>query len=166
MDVLGKHKISWDAVRRLAVECHALDSAAFPLLADSILDDKIGKTRTAYEELFTERLLALAIALRTKFYQGIDATETRRFANDCGLLYNLEGNIENGPLEFTFKDVCDKIIHADSILKSVESAHDAEITNLSGTEQRRGKQVAWTLGLSVTLFTECVLNWVARKEEA
>ena len=69
MDVLGTHRVSWEAVRRLAIECHALDSAVYPLLTDSILDDKAGKNRITYEELFTEKLLALAIALRTKFYQ-------------------------------------------------------------------------------------------------
>jgi hypothetical protein len=164
VNVLGTHKVSWDAVRRLAIECHALDSAAFPLLSDSILDDKVDKTRAAYEELFTERLLAFAIALRTKFYQGVSSAETARYSRDCGLLYRLEREVEQGPVEFTFKDVCDKIIHADSIQKSVESARDAEITTLHGTEQRRGKKVAWRLGLSVTLFTECVLNWVAKHE--
>lgn len=164
MNVLGTHKVSWDSVRRLAVECHALDSAAFPLLSDSILDDKAGKTRATYEELFTEKLLTLAIALRTKFYQGIDAAETARYSLDCGLLYRIEGEVDQGPVEFNFKDVCDKIIHADSVHKSVETAHDAEITTLHGTEQRKGKKVAWRLGLSVTLFTECVLNWVAKND--
>jgi len=164
MDVLGTHKVSWDTVRRLAVECHALDSAAFPLLSDSILNDKAGKNRVAYEELFTEKLLALAIALRTKFYQGVNSAKTAYYSNDCGLLYRLEGEVEQGPVEFTFKDVCDKIIHADSIHKSVESAYEAEITRLHGTEQRRGKKVTWRLDLSVTLFTECVLNWVAKNE--
>lgn len=164
MDVLGTHKVSWDTVRRLAVECHALDSTAFPLLSDSILNDKAGKNRAAFEELFTEKLLALAIALRTKFYQGVNSTETAYYSHDCGLLYRLEGEVEQGPVEFTFKDVCDKIIHADSIHKSVESAYEAEITNLHGTEQRREKKVAWRLDLSVTLFTECVLNWVAKNE--
>ncbi|MDA8151344.1 MAG: hypothetical protein M0003_01300 [Acidithiobacillus sp.] len=164
MDVLGTHKVSWDFVRRLAVECHALDSSAFPLLSDSILDDKVGKNRSAYEELFTERLLALAIALRTKFYQGVNSAETARYSLDCGLLYRLEGEVEQGPVEFTLKDVCDKIIHADSIHKSVESAYEAEITTLQGTEQHRGKKVTWRLVLSVTLFTECVLNWVVKNE--
>ncbi len=165
MDVLGSHKVSWHAVRRLAIECHALDSAAYPLLNDSILDNKAGKNRVAYEELFTEKLLALAIALRTKFYQGVDAAETSRYANDCGLLYRLEGEGEVGPMGFTFKDVCDKIIHAQTIEKSVDTYRDAEITTLNGSELRRGKRIPWRLSLSVTLLTECILNWVAKQEE-
>lgn len=164
MDVLGTHRVSWEAVRRLAIECHALDSAAYPLLTDSILDDKAGKNRITYEELFTEKLLALAIALRMKFYQGAEHAETARYANDCGLFYKLDGTEEEGPLSFTFKDVCDKIIHADNIEKSVDTSSDAEITTLYGAEQRRGKPAPWKLGLSVTLFTECVLNWVATRE--
>lgn len=166
MDVLGAHRVSWEAVRRLAIECHALDSTAYPLLADSILNDKGGRNRVAYEELFTEKLLALAIALRTKFYQGIDPSETAYYANDCGLLYRLEGEEESGPIIFTFKDVCDKIIHAETIEKSVESSYDAEMTTLYGGERRRGKIVPWKLGLSVTLFTECILNWLATQEVA
>lgn len=164
MDLLGTHRFSWEAVRRLAIECHALDSAAYSLLADSILDDKAGKIRVVYEELFTEKLLALAIGLRVKFYQGADPAETGRFANDCGLFYKLNGEDEQGPLGFTFKDVADKIIHANNIEKSVGTSSEAEITTLYGAESRHGKPVSWKLSLSVTLFTECVLNWVAARE--
>lgn len=109
MDMLGTHRISWKTVRRLAIECHALDSAAYPLLTDSILNDKGGKNKAAYEELFSEKLLALAIALRAKFYQGINNEETAYYSNDCGLLYRFDGGREDGPFQFTFKDVCDKI---------------------------------------------------------
>lgn len=161
MDVLGSHRVTWQTVRRLAIECHALDSAAHPLLTDSILDDKGGLNRAAYEELFTEKLLAFAIALRTKFYQGVNVEETAQFSNDCGLLYEVNGEVEDGPIAFTFKDVCDKLIHADRITKSVESSNAAEITMLCG--QRQGQP--WRLDLSVTLFTECVLNWLGRMHE-
>jgi len=164
MDILGTHKVTWGAVRRLAIECHALDSSAYPLLANSILNDKTEKNRAVYEELFTEKLLALAITLRTKFYQGVDPSGTAYYANDCALLYRVEGDDEIGPISFTFKDVCDKIIHAETIEKSVGSSHDAEITTICGVENRRGQIVPWKLALSVTLFTECVLNWVATVE--
>ena len=76
MNVLGTYRVSWEAVRRLAIECHALDSTAHRLLIDTTLDDTVGKNRIAYEELVTEKLLALAIALRMKFYQGEDPAET------------------------------------------------------------------------------------------
>lgn len=164
MDILGTHKVSWETVRRLSIECHALDSAAYPLFTDSILNDKTAKNRATFEELFTEKLLALAIALRAKFYQGLDYKETSYYANDCGLLYKIDGEKEDGPFEFTFKDVCDKIIHADKIEKFVGSSHEAEITTFYGAELRGRKKVPWKLGLSVTLFTECVLNWIAKKE--
>lgn len=163
MEILGTHKVSWDTVRRLAIECHALDSSAYPLLTDSILNDKAGKNRSAYEELFTEKLLALAIALRAKFYQGVNAEETAYYSNDCGLLYRVDGDREDGPIKFTFKDVCDKIIHADKIEKFVGTSYDAEITTFYGSERRKGKSIPWNLGLSVTLFTECILNWLSDK---
>ncbi len=165
MQVLGSHKVSLEAVRRLAIECHALDSVAYSLLSDSIHQDANGRTRAAYEELLTERLLTLAIALRTKFYQGMDVTATARYANDCGLLYHHEGEREEGPLSFTLKDVCDKIIHADRISKSLGCLHEAKITELFGTVSIKGKKKQWSLSLSVTLLTEGILNWVAVNEE-
>lgn len=160
MQVLGTHKVSWDSVRRLAIECHALDAAAFPLLNDSVLNDKAGKIKTIYEELLTERLLALAIALRTRFYQGVDPESTKRYSNDCGLLYTAEFAFEDGPHEFSFKDICDKIVHADCVVKSVQTDRDAEITTFIGRQKRNGKFVGWRLALSVTLFSECLLNWI------
>ena len=164
MNVLGTYRVSWEAVRRLAIECHALDSTAHPLLIDSILDDKVGKNLIAWEELFSEKLLALVIALRIKFYQGADPAKTASYANACGLLYRIDGENEVGPVNFTFKDVCDKIIHADHFERSIGTSSDVEFTNLFGTEQRGGKSVLWHLGLSITLFAQSVLNWIAIEE--
>lgn len=163
MNVLGTYRVSWEAVRRLAIECHALDSTAHRLLIDTTLDDTVGKNRVAYEELVTEKLLALAIALRMKFYQGADPAETASYANGCGLLDRIDG-VKEEEVSFTFKDVCDKIIHADNIVWSIATASDAEWTDLFGAEQRGGKSVLWHLGLSVTLFAQSVLNWIATKE--
>ena len=165
MNLLGAHQVSWDSVRRFAIECHALDSSAFSLLSDSILDNKTGKTKVAYEELRTEKLLSFAIALRIKFYQGASAKETEHYARDCGLLYKLSEGHEKGPNNFTFKDICDKIIHAEKIYKCIESTHDAKITTLHGTQSISGKKIDWQLSMSVTLFTEGVLNWIEKNEK-
>jgi len=51
MDLFGTHQISLDAIRRLAVECHALDVSAVQLLIDTTIN-KPELARRTYEELF------------------------------------------------------------------------------------------------------------------
>lgn len=165
MHVLGTHRVSFDSIRRLAIECHALDRVALPLLTDATHEDMTGRTKEVYEELFTSRLLALAIAIRTKFYQGMDAKRTSKFAEHCGLLYRTSGRVADGPIPLTIKDVCDKIIHAESIAKMLDSELEAEIVELKGTEFRGRLKQEWSLGLSVALFCEGVLNWIDEHEE-
>ena len=41
----GELRVSLDSVRELAIECHALDVAAYPLLWDSTHDDKAARTK-------------------------------------------------------------------------------------------------------------------------
>ena len=79
MRLHGTHKVSLDSVRIMAINCYALDLAAYPLFMDGTHSDKEGKTMAVYEELLTSQLLALAIALRTKFYQGADPQETIKY---------------------------------------------------------------------------------------
>ena len=160
MEILGAHRVSLDSIRRVAIICIALDKLALPLIKDSTHEDTFGKTRLAYEELFTENLLQLAIALRTKFYQGIDASSTGKFVNHSGILYRTDMVDEEGTLSFTIKDVCDKIIHAESIHKVLNSSRDAELVELKGVERK----CRWELGLSVPLFCEGVLNWITQLE--
>ena len=162
MELLGTHKVSFESVRALAVQCHALDIAAYHLLSDSTHEDKSGKTKTTYEELFTFQLLALAIALRTKFYQGENHKATVRYVSHCGFLSNYKNNAEN-PLEFSFKDVCDKIIHASTVSRHLERGVQKPTTTLRG--QAQGNKFEWELSISVSLFAEAVLNWVQDVEE-
>lgn len=160
MELLGTHKVSFEAVRSLAIQCHALDLSAYHLLLDSTHTDKDGKTKVAYEEIFTNQLLALAIAVRTKFYQGIPHKTTSRYVQHCGFLYrNDKGNEES--LLFSIKDVCDKIIHAEAISRQLEQGVEKPTTTLRG----RYDKMEWELSLSISLFTEGVLNWVQDVEQ-
>lgn len=45
MDLLGQRRVSYDAIRSLAIECHAWDIAAYHLLIDSTHVDEAGKVR-------------------------------------------------------------------------------------------------------------------------
>lgn len=155
MDLLGTHKVSLAQVRRIALRCYALDLAAHPLLLDGTHDDPSGATRAAYEELFTEELLTLAIALRTKFYQGLDSSSSVSFISPCGFLYRFGKDGEASDL-FTVKDVCDKIIHATAVQKYLEGGVPAPTTTLEGAQSH----VRWQLSFSVSLFIEGLLNWL------
>ena len=159
MELTGTHRVSFDSIRRLAIECHALDLAAHPLLKDTTHSDVSGRTRVAYEELQSSKLLALAIAIRTRFYQGLHAGSTEGFVIHSGVLYQ-EGESDPENVAFTIKDVCDKIIHAETITRDLESRQSSLIADLRG---KKGK-VHWLLSFSVSLFTEGVLNWLEHSE--
>ena len=116
---------------------------------------------SAYQDLMTEKLLGLAIALRTKFYQGLDHKDTVRYVGPCGLLFKHEDNVEKN-ISFSMKDVCDKIIHADSVSRHLEDGVEKPTTSLRG----RLGGIEWELSMSVSLFTEAVLNWVQDIEDA
>lgn len=161
MDLLGTHKVSFNTVRALAIKCHALDLSAYHLLFTSTHTDKNGRSKITYEELFTSELLALAIALRTKFYQGYSHQNTSSYVSHSGLLYKFGKSAEVSE-NFSIKDVCDKIIHANSVQKYLSADDEKPTTTLSGQAQDKS---TWQLSMSVSLFTEGVLNWIDDVEE-
>ena len=163
MDLLGKHKISLANVRSMAIQCYALDVAAFPLLQGGTHTDRGGKTKEAYEELFTAQLLAFAIALRTKFYQGLDHKTTVRYIQAAGFLFK-NNSCGEKTLAFSIKDVCDKIIHADTISRYLELGISKPSTSFCGKDSRDNS--TWECAISVTLFVEGVLEWLQDVEEA
>jgi hypothetical protein len=152
MDLFGTHRISVDAICRLAVECHALDVSAVRLLIDTTLNTP-ERTRNTYEELFSEKLLSLAIVLRTKFYQGVPSKGSERFVQHSAFLLTTE---KEDIKCFTIKDVCDKIIHAESITRPLNDGTAQPMTQVRGTHQN----VPWVLHISTGLFCEGVLNWL------
>jgi hypothetical protein len=162
MELLGTHKVTFDLLRALAIQCHALDISAYHLFVDSTHADGIEKTKDTYEELFTTQLLSLAIALRTKFYQGLDHRATVTYVSHCGLFYKYKKNNEE-TIAFSLKDVCDKIIHADTITRHMENEVRLPATTFCGTDNR--DKSAWELSMSVSLFSEVVLNWIHSVED-
>ncbi len=161
MDILGAYKVSLTSIRAMAIQYHALDLSAYNLFLDGTHVGSSIKTKTIYEELVTRQLLALAIAIRTKFYQGCLNNGTEKYVVHCGFLYN-EENGKEVALTFTIKDVCDKIIHADSLHRELENGVKIPLTILKG----RGRGgVYWELSLSGSLFAEAILNWVEDLEK-
>lgn len=158
MDLFGTHRVSVDAIRRLAVECHALDVSAVRLLIETTLTTP-ERARTTYEELFSEKLLSLAVALRTKFYQGVPSKGSERFVQHSAFLLVTE---KEAIKYFTIKDVCDKVLHAESITRPLNDGTAQPVTQVRGTYQ----SVPWVLHISTGLFCEGVLNWLESIETA
>ena len=148
-------------VRTLAIECHALDLSAYELLLFPVHVDARGKTKATYDELLTSKILALAIALRTKFYQGTPYEGTHWYLEYVG---SLERERKGRKVDTTFnlKDACDKIIHADSIEREFRGQSQKPHTILSGTSQGGEK---WSLGFSLAALADSVLWWLEDVEE-
>jgi hypothetical protein len=161
MELRGKHAVSFQAVRALAIECHALDLSAYELLFFPVHNDSRGRTRATYDELLTSKMLALAIALRTKFYQGTPYEGTEMYMEGVGFLER-ERRGSTSEQKVTLKDACDKIIHADSVVRQFDGPEHKPVTVLAGTAPG---EVKWTLGFSLAAFADSVLWWLEDVEE-
>ena len=162
MELQGRHTVSLAEIRSLAIELHALDLSAKELLFFGIHRDDNGLTRSAYDELLTRKMLSLAVALRTKFYQGLPYQGTEKYMENVGFL-ELETKTVTKGWKFTIKDVCDKIIHADSVRRKFDGDWTQPLTILEGTGPG---MVKWTLGFSLALFSDCLLWWLNEQNEA
>lgn len=154
------HRVSYESIRSLAIECHAFDLSAFTLLYEGTHKPS-RSTRIAYEELVTSKLLLLAIALRTKFCHGISNPDTVKYVKDCGFLDSTFKGIE-APKLFGIKDICDKIIHADEISRILTDGNNGLVTILCGNYQSS----IWKFTISMSLFSEGVLNWLDELPDA
>jgi hypothetical protein len=161
MELRGKHEVSYQAVRALAIECHALDLSAYELLFFPVHSDSRGRTRATYDELLISKMLALAIALRTKFYRGTPYQGAEEHLEYVGFLKR-EPKGSATDEKFTLKDACDKLIHADSVVRQFDSPEHKPLTVLTGTGQGN---VKWTLGFSLAAFADSVLWWLEDVEE-
>jgi len=160
MKFQGSHVSSFQAIRALAIQCHALDLSGGELLFASTHADRDERTRSIYQEQFTSLLLRLAIAIRTKFYQGYDDRSTISYVAHCGSLFRYVQAKEES-VEFSMKDICDRIIEAVTFEKDLEGEIEKAPTTLSG---RSPEGVEWELSVFVGLFAEAVLNWARDME--
>lgn len=166
MQLLGTHKVSYEAIRRLTIECYALARSGMSLLKKSEYEDTKGRTAALYEELLSEKLLQLAIAIRTKFYQGADHRRTSGFLEETGSY--LKGIAANDEREhpYTLKDICDKIIHASSVIFKLDADLDVTFIDLMGTQSIGGQQQHWLLSLLLPEVCEGILGWLDATSES
>ena len=106
-------------------------------------------------------MLNLAVAIRVNIYQGKMGEEGMVSLSNCAFYYDDEKLVEE---DITIKDVCDKIIHADTISK--EAISPEILGDSKMTMQLKGKYHGrpWTLDLSIEHFTEAVLNYLDQLE--
>lgn len=155
MEFRGQHTVSFQAVRALAIECHALDLCTFELLLIPVHNDSRGLTRATHDELLTSKMLSLAITLRTKFYQGTPYEGTEKYLEHV-VLFEQESK-GKAKSNFTLKDACDKIIHADSVVRQIKGQQRQPLTILTGIAQGG---VKWSLSFSLAHLADSILWWL------
>ena len=154
-ELLDRHKQDFDEVRRLCLQCHGLDLTSSCLFTDSTYKKPSDRTRSVLHSMLSTALLNLAVSIRVNLYQG--AIENPLIPLDTMAADYYEDD-ELISKSITIKDVCDKIIHADTVTKSIFPKgllyKDAKITfQLKGTNRKK----AWTLNLCLELFAELIL---------
>ncbi len=162
IELFGKHKISSGFVKSLSIDCLSLDLVAFNLFVDGIHFDGSDRTKQIYEEKLSTSLLSLAVAVRTLLYQGIEEKASCPNVTCCGFYES--DNPEDKAL-VSIKDICDKIIHADSIARYFEKTQEVDqnpITSIKGMHNKK----SWNLEISISLFCEAILNWMDKLEKA
>ncbi|WP_146742503.1 hypothetical protein [Onishia taeanensis] len=159
-DVLDKHKQEFDEIRRLCLLCHGLDLTSSTIFGSETYSNPTIETKSILHSLLSSHLLRLAVAIRINLYQ--ESIENITIPVET----MVAGYYEDHELivkPVTIKDICDKIIHADSVTKPIfpKNLLDSDVKisfQLKGTNRKR----AWTLNLSLELFAETVLKLLDR----
>lgn len=154
-DILSSHRQDFGEIRRLCLICHGLDYSTSSLSSGQsrlLLSENL---ESSLQNLVSGSLLSLAIALRINLYQG--KIEPSRILPTSSWLY-FDDELINRPA--TLKQVVDKIIHADTVIKPVFPPGilrgDTKVAiQFKGTESRKK---AWTLNIVLERFAEDVLR--------
>lgn len=163
-EIFGKYRQDFGEIRRLCLVCHGLDLSTSTLSSGSSTWVLSEATNTALQNLVSSTLLHLAVAIRTNLYQNRMQGSDILLENSAWFYYD-EELIERPA---TLKQVCDKIIHADTFSKlaypkEFSGRADKIATQIRGTEYKRG---AWTMSLVLDLLAEdilCMLDEVETK---
>jgi len=162
-EILDEHKQDFDLVRRLCLECHGLDLTSNYLYSNT--DDSFPSRNTSeiLGGMISSCLLNLTVAIRINIYQGkIDGKKERLGLIEASYYEDDDLMLK----QTTVKDVCDKIIHANSVSMTAfpfgdRSSGVLNTVQFKGTYQ--GKN--WTLDLCMEVFAESVLRLLDRIEE-
>ena len=149
----GTYEIGTDHIRALAIQCHALDLQFDRLFNSQTICGESDRIYRAYNRLLSTTLLNLAISIRVSLSKEEKYTSRDWGINNAGMFLDGEpkkcGN-------FSVKDICDKLIHAERIYKPIEPGHQGACCELHGSQH--GK--SWVFGLGVQVFSEYLLLWL------
>lgn len=155
-EIFGKHSQDYNEIRRLCLICHGLDLSSSMLFSNSTYNCASETTKQVFQNLVSGSLLNLAVSLRVNIYQGRLVGPEYSGLLHCGFYYDDQDLVSK---EFTIKDVCDKIIHADAVSKEALPAHILGDSKMTMQFKGKHNRKSWTFDLSVELFTEAVLNY-------
>lgn len=153
-DIFKKHRQDFNEIRRLCLICHGIDLTTSSLSSKHSRLKISDETEIVLQNMVTSNLLNLAISIRINLYQKSISQSNKELLESAWLYFDKK--LLTRPA--TLKQVCDKIIHADSVTKSIlhhERSHDSQIAiQFKGVEQNRKH---WTLDIVLQRFCEDVL---------
>jgi hypothetical protein len=160
-EIFETDKQDYGEIRRLCLICHGLDRISDELFENPSCDCDSEETKKVFHKLMSGSLKKLAIAIQRNIYhKNLKRKDYPILAG--GSSYYV--NYRHVSKDFNIKDICDKIINADSVsndLIPTEDFGDRKITTLF-TGEHHGE--AWALYLSVECFVEAILNFLDRLE--
>ncbi|HLO64939.1 MAG TPA: hypothetical protein VK165_18410 [Azonexus sp.] len=152
-NIIDQHVQTFDEIRRIGLICHGLDLSSCEMFSGSQEYRPSKSIQRVLSGSLSSGLLHFAIAIRVNIYQsslmGLETTDLPWWAS---LYYKDE--LKTKPINL--KTICDKIIHANTVDKSVLPA---ELTRGSkmcmqfvGLHNKR----EWVMDIPVSSFVEYV----------
>jgi len=154
-EVLDKHKQDFNEIRRLCLLSHGLDLTSSDIFKSSSNYVPSEHTKSVLHSLLSSTLLNLAVSIRVNLYQGTIKNELIALDTLAASYYEDDELICKS---VHIKDVCDKIIHADTVTKPIfPSNFISGDTKMSFQLKGKHGKKAWTLDLCLELFAEDIL---------
>jgi hypothetical protein len=153
--IIEQHVQTFDEIRRSGLICHGLDLSIGEIFSDTKDVQPSKATQSVLKTSLSTNLLHLAIAIRVNIYQSsLRGLENRELPWWASMYYTDE--MRSGPINL--KTICDKIIHANSVDKSVLPSSISNGSKVCmhfvGTHNKR----EWVMDIPIDLFVEYVLG--------
>lgn len=161
--ILDKHKQSFEEIRKLCFQCYGLGLTSSYIFSESTYKNPSEQSKSALHSLLSASLLHLAISIRINLYQDTIDNHIIPLESMAADYYENDKLISR---QISIKDVCDKIIHADSVKKPIFKdwpleRHEYITIQLRGLN--KGKE--WTLNLCLELFAQLILEITDKAEK-
>ena len=155
-EIISKHRQDFSELRRLCLVCHGLDFTTNSFSSQASRIRITESLQAALQNLVSSSLLNLAVALRINLYQTAINQADIELPDSSWLYYDEE--LVDRPA--TLKQVCDKIIHADSVVKPIlpTGMWDGGSKIAVQFKGREYGKKYWTLNVVLELFAEDVLK--------